>query len=286
MVDLYLMKRFKQLIHIILVSCAYVLRIEHWPFFARSEKYGPLAFLHGYFALENINNSDPISNGEYAFLRRCIVSHRGERGSVVLFDVGANRGAYARAALFLASQCGVSIELHAFEPMQQSYAALSGDSELRRPGVYLNQWAASDTEGDVTMYADEPDSEIASFSPRNLSRKGASLGQEFSQSVRACRLDAYLLEHHIRVVDLMKIDVEGHELNVIQGLGEKLHPAEIRCIQFEFSGIACALIDIYRILEKAGYDIYRMTRSGHLVRKPYDPLMEKFFANYVACGRP
>ena len=44
--------------------------------------------------------------------------------------------------------------------------------------------------------------------------------------------ETFLLENKIQNVDLLKIDVEGHELKVIKGFGD--HIKNVRLIQFEY----------------------------------------------------
>jgi len=273
-------KSLKSIVHALIISIAYVLRIEHLPFLARSRKYGAEAFLGAYTALENLEDCSPEKNGEYSFLKRIIVSPANKGDAFVAFDVGANRGSYARTVLAFADEGGIHVELHAFEPMQKSYDILSRDSVLNRSCVYLNHCAISSLEGMITMHADEPDSESASIAPRDLRYREI----RFDHTERVCtlRLDTYIIQKKISKIDFMKIDVEGHELEVLRGLGDFLKPEIVSCIQFEYGGTSGILFDLYTILENSGYHIYKTTKNGHLTARPYDPMMEKFFSNYIA----
>lgn len=268
------------MVHAIIVFVAYVIGLDHLSLLARSRKYGTRAILRVYIALENIGDSNSETNGEYAFLKRNIILPTNNDETIVVFDVGANRGNYSRMVLALADQNGRHVELHAFEPMQKSYKALSCDLMLHRMNVHLNQFAASSSEKMITMYADEPDSEIASIAPRGLRYKGIRL--DHKETVNALRLDTYIAQQGISKIDFMKIDVEDHELEVLRGLGNLLNPDIVSCIQFEYGGTSGTLFDLYTILENSGYHIYRTTKNGHLIAKPYDPMMEKFFSNYIA----
>lgn len=278
------MKNLKSAVHAMIISIAYMFRVDHWPLLARSRKYGSAALFKAYAALENLGDSNPETNGEYAFLQRNIVPPTSKSDALVVFDVGANRGSYSRTVLAFADRNHVHIELHAFEPMQESFRALSDDPLLHRPNVHLNQCAVSSSEKEVIMYADEPDSEIASITPRDLRYRGVKF--DYTEKIHTLRLDAYISLKKIARIDLMKIDVEDHELEVLHGLGDLLRPDIVRCIQFEYGGTSGTLFDLYSILEGAGYRIYRTTRSGRPVEKQYNPMMERFFSNYIAQDNP
>jgi FkbM family methyltransferase len=56
-----------------------------------------------------------------------------------------------------------------------------------------------------------------------------------SNMVEVVRLDEYLLSNNINFVDLLKIDVEGSELEVLKGFSDFLKNDKISIIQFEFN---------------------------------------------------
>ena len=49
-------------------------------------------------------------------------------------------------------------------------------------------------------------------------------------------LDSYVHNTKINSIDLLKIDVEGHELKVLEGAKNSLSKNIIKCIQFEYGG--------------------------------------------------
>ena len=224
---------------------------------------------------ENINNADLKTNGESYFLEKLLYG----RDSFTFFDVGANVGDYAVSVLGFLPHA----EVHLFEPspdcsevLKKKLAAMSN--------VNLNECACSDSEGSAVLWFDKPGSSLSSLYKRDLKEYSADLS--FSMEVKTLPLESYILAHSITCIDLLKIDVEGHEKNVLAGLGKYLSPDYVTCIQFEYGGCyldsRTSLRDIYRILEPAGYDVCKIMPNG-LLPLSYQSTMDNFqYANYVA----
>jgi FkbM family methyltransferase len=115
-------------------------------------------------------------------------------GSVVV-DAGANAGLYA---YWFAKRAGI---VYAFEPIPQLVAYLRRASPKR---VRVVECALSDKEGLANLYVPLNWGEASLRKPQ---QGAAVLG------VPTKTLDSFAL----RNVGLMKIDVEGHELAVLQG---------------------------------------------------------------------
>ena len=125
------------------------------------------------------------------------------RPGEVFVDVGANVGAYSLRA---ASQ-GMSV--HAFEPNPGNVRILRRNSEINGLTIDLHECALGSSEGTA-----------------NLSAGGAAskISAEGELTVPVRTLDSF----HLPRVDLLKIDVEGYELEVLRGAVETLersHPA-------------------------------------------------------------
>lgn len=124
----------------------------------------------------------------------------------VIFDVGANVGNHSAAMRDIAGQ------IHAFEPNPALYARLAemiaanGIANIRAEGVAL-----SDHEGVATLKLRDGESERA-----HLSSGGKGVAVEMTTG------DAYVRRKGIDRLDLIKIDVEGHEPAVLAGLSESL----------------------------------------------------------------
>jgi len=123
-------------------------------------------------------------------------------------DVGAHLGYYSVLA---ATRCETA-EVVAFEPEPENATFLERNAELNGVDLRVERAVASDDPGRQQWDADD-DLESGSI---------ATTRREASESVRSVRLDDYLDEVGVDHVDLLKIDVEGAEGLVLDGLGEAL----------------------------------------------------------------
>jgi FkbM family methyltransferase len=144
----------------------------------------------------------------------------------MVFDVGANVG--DMTALFMKHFPEATI--HAFEPVGATFTklqrALGHHSRLA-----LHQMAASETAGSAIMrlFDDPAKNTLVRDLADSFRTNPAGL-----EKVEMCRLDAVMSEFKVDHIDLLKIDVEGFEINVLRGCGENLKPKRIRFIYFEF----------------------------------------------------
>ena len=182
-----------------------------------------------------------------------------------VFDVGANRGQFLR--LLLDGLSGQACRLHCFEPSPAAFAALrAGAGAL--PNVALNDFGLGKAAGEFDLYSDAPGSGLASLSRRRLDHYGIRF--EHRERVRLETLDAYCERQAIGRIDLLKLDVEGHELDVLAGGERMFTERRVRMVTFEFGGgnidsrtfmqdffyffAARGMRALYRILPGSGLD--------------------------------
>lgn len=231
------------------------------------------------------NNDDPRMerNGEEWLLRTLLAEHRAARPgeTFVLVDGGANRGDYSRSALRIARAAGVALDVHAFEPSPACGAVLRREF-AGEPAFRLVARAVGDRTGEAVLHDGGTGSSLASLVPR------AEHSQESGAAIRVpvARLDDYLTTEAIPRVHLLKLDVEGHELSALQGLGACLAPERVEVIQFEYGGAALdagvTLRDLYRLLEARGYQVAKLFPSA-VEGRSYRAWMEHYaYANFVA----
>jgi len=133
--------------------------------------------------------------------------------SSTIVDVGANVGFYS---LSMARAAGRRAKVHAFEPNQDTFALLARHREINRANnVELHCFALGAKSEDRVLYAGR-DSGKFSLEPDGRSLEGA-------KDVKVATLDALCRERSLGTVDLLKIDVEGHEPAVIIGARETIH---------------------------------------------------------------
>jgi len=112
---------------------------------------------------------------------------------------------------------------------------------------------------------------------------------ELTEKVQIQTLDDFCAEKGIEHIHYLKMDVEGHELSVLQGGREMLAKGAIDWIQFEFGGCnidsRTYLRDFFELLTPY-YDIYRLLRNGFRPIRRYHETYEIFTTtNFIAIRR-
>lgn len=145
----------------------------------------------------------------------------------VVFDVGANAGAWSERVLALSPGATV----HAFEPVPASFA------DLRRrlgdhPRVRLNEAGIGDRDGQRTVFfAHAGDTTASTLDFQHLTgARGASAGAE---TCRFITPGGYLETASLTRIDLLKVDTEGTDYDVLRAF--LATGATIPVIQFEFT---------------------------------------------------
>lgn len=194
-------------------------------------------------------------------------------GQPTIVDVGANRGEYTALALALANPS----EIHAFEPQPSCIEFL--ESRFDDDRVSINPLALAESPGHSEIFFDEEQSGLASLTQRNLDHKSVTLDR--SQVVQVTTLADYWEENGNGPIDLLKIDVEGHELDVLSGAEPLFREGLIRSCTFEFGGCnidtRTFVRDFFEFFESVGFEICRITPGGGLQSlSPYSETHEQF----------
>ena len=117
----------------------------------------------------------------------------------VLFDVGANRGDYAKELV----KNYRNAEIHCFEPAAETFKILC--SQVKSDKVIMNNFGMSDTCTESILYYDAECDGLASMYKRQCVEHAEPI------RIKLDTVDHYCEERNIPRINLLKIDIEGNE---------------------------------------------------------------------------
>ena len=154
-------------------------------------------------------------------LYRTLAGIRRWRPSDTVFDVGANDG---RTALRLMRHLRARPRIYAFEPVSTTYEALV-ERTAGRGDVRCFQLAMGSEAGRLPIHVGEL-SVMSSFDPH-----WAGAGR--TEMVEVTTVDAFVAQHDVDRIHLLKVDAEGHDLEVLRGAEAMLSSGRVDVVQVE-----------------------------------------------------
>lgn len=215
---------------------------------------------------------------EVAVCISCLPADLRSRPSVL--DVGANVGDWTAEFLSASPQSFV----YGFEPSSAAFDRLSARF-ARDSRVQLYQLAVGASCGESELWSDSPGSPLASLTRRRLDHLEIDFAS--SEVVEVVDLDTWCQRADV-VPNIIKLDVEGHELDVLAGASRVL--SETSVVQFEFGGCnidtRTYFQDFYYLFREAGFRILRLSPRGPVEVAPYGEADECFqTTNYLAVAQ-
>ena len=163
--------------------------------------------------------------------------HELRRGDV-LVDVGAHIGVHALTAAARLRRLGGGSVVR-FEPARDSASKLRAVAARNRLQLTVVEAALGAEPGTADLQAD-PAYDAADAGVRSLHARGPRV-----QSVPVTTFDAWAAEARLERLDLVKLDVEGAELEALRGMAGSLGRLRPRALVVEVR---------QRVLEQAGVD--------------------------------
>lgn len=215
------------------------------------------------------NNCDIHTNGELRFMKRNLGN------CSMVFDIGANAGEWTKLAL----KINQNIELHCFEPGSHAFKTLISNNLPEN--VICNNFGFSSTKCEGPLYAFENDSGATSLYQREGLENGWGLKPpKWKEMAKLDTLKNYCHEKNITEIDFMKVDVEGHEFEVIKGGKSLFDSAQVKIIQFEYGGCNIDshvfLKDIFDFFKDMNYSFYKIYPDFIRPFQRYDQRIDNF----------
>lgn len=202
-------------------------------------------------------------------------------GALVL-DVGANIGRYT---LMAAGQVGPGGRVIAFEPGIVNFKLLSENAALN--GMHWVQpmqiaLGAEDGTAELVAGGDETTNTLRADWLHHL--EGKNIDRRLRHTVAVRSLTSLLSELQVGHVDLLKIDVEGAELDVLRGALPLLQSGSIKEVICELHEPVVRRADVEELFETSGYRVSDL-RDGelHAVRSKRATTQQLRLA-VVGCG--
>jgi FkbM family methyltransferase len=182
------------------------------------------------------------------------------RGAVV-FDVGANVGSFSECVLAYQPW----MRLHVFEPIPAAFATLTGRLAAHG-GMVFNAIALGAERGErdfhVSRFA-EASSFLETAEAAEEHVKNIDFSVEETIPVRIETVAAYTAEHGIARIDLLKLDVQGFELEVLKGAEPVLGRIDFIYCEAQFRELyrgAPLAGDLFSWLRARGFTLLRMAQ--------------------------
>lgn len=225
-------------------------------------------------------------NGEKYFKSNYIKPLILNSSNFILFDVGSFQGDYIKDL----NKLSKNLEIFCFEPDILSFTNLKNKySGTKGINIYNTAISSSIRESKLYSYNSMDNRSHSSMNKNVFSNYFKK--NYVANTVHTTTIDEFCKLNNVNNIDLLKIDVEGHELEVLKGANEMISKNKISKIQFEFTQLNVEqrifFKDFWDFLKQYDYTIYRLLPKSMLEIKKYDPqICELFcFQNYIAINK-
>ena len=172
----------------------------------------------------------------------------------------------------------VRIHIYAFEPDRKAYEHLK--HRVNNKNISIYNYGLSNVSGTKSFFnrIDSIGGEHSSLYKEVIT--DLHHVEYVEDKLDFITIDQFVKENDIKHIDLLKIDVEGHELAVLEGAKETLKKGIISAIQFEFNEMFVVsrvfFKDFIKILP--GFSFYRLLPDGMIKFESYTPILHEIFA--------
>jgi FkbM family methyltransferase len=211
-----------------------------------------------------------------------------------ILDIGANIGYTAWVfAAALKANAKVPGKVYAFEPDAASFATLGEVVRRKNLGdsVEIFNMAVGSADGSLEFWHNEEHS--ADHRVVTEQFKASRPASEKITTVAVTTVDNFVAARNLQNVSFIKIDVQGYEVAVCEGLRKTIERFPGMCIAFEYAPAGMrelgfdpsALLDFFR---SAGYQLHVLTRAATMVApnsQTIDLAVERFGYIDLLCSK-
>lgn len=206
------------------------------------------------------SGADVLSSGEQSIFQ--FVKQR-RPPPYCIFDVGSNKGQFLELILRNVEAGGLNV--HCFEPGFETFKVLA-EAFGQDKHISLNNIGLGRVGCEAVLHFDEAGSGLASLTKRKLDHFNIDFGR--SEDIVVDTIDNYCRGRGIDRINLLKIDVEGHEFDVLMGARAMFANNSVDVVAFEFGGCnidtRTFFQDFWYFFREFNFMIYKVTPSGYM----------------------
>ena len=215
-----------------------------------------------------------------AFFALKLLGESKENKKITVLDIGANIGNYSSAILKL----NPFVQIYAWEPSLFSFNKYKS-AFANYENVHVYKSALGKSHGVVKLFWDSPGSGLASMTKRKLDHFGINF--DSSEQIELSTLNSWYEVTGI-IPQIIKVDVEGHEMDVFVGADSLIR--KVKVIQFEFGGsnidTRTYFQDFWYFFKNLNFELFRLGNNKLYKVIKYDEQDENFrVTNYYAVNK-
>lgn len=135
-----------------------------------------------------------------------------------IYDIGSNIGTWTLLVKSLFPQA----EVHAFEPLEVHANAFNHNCH-KLTGVHLHRFCLGNKEGSGVMNVSSYSDASSLLQATDLEFREFGIKKIGEQPVEIKRLRDLIDAEIVPLADIVKLDIQGYELEALKGIGEHLH---------------------------------------------------------------
>jgi FkbM family methyltransferase len=202
----------------------------------------------------------------------------------IIFDIGANNG----SSLYEFRGWWPSSDVHCFEPQKECWPDLEklAEDPNNLGNTYIHKFAVGSINSErENFYTHDLNTGISGLHKLNIDSKDSVLLNDlrgddirldaYSKTINhqrlvpVRRLDTFLEEQQgLDKIHLMKLDVQGHEVEVLKGMGDKLSNVAVILTELNFYDLYeknLSFLELESILAPSGFAFYDIS---HISKNP------------------
>jgi len=190
-----------------------------------------------------------------------------------IIDIGANTGVYSLVAKAIQPKAIV----FGFEPVKRVYEKYKANCALNHFDVHCLEYAASNFDGEAVIY----DSTAEHVYSVTVNKNTAPETDTIKTTIKTKKLSTFIRENNIGSIDLIKIDVETHEPEVLEGMEEYLNTFQpTLLIEILSDEVGEKVQNLIKDMDYLYFNIDEVNKPQRV-----DKIVKSAYYNYLICKK-